>query len=441
MPGSDTELLIVNDLPMPEDRDGAWRLLAARGESVPLENDLALTSQRTVEQVMRQPSLFSSKRAFDSLNSPLPLVPLAFDPPEQTRYRRILQPFFSPRSVRPLEARLREHVVALIEPIVARGSCDFVAEIADVFPVQTFLEFFGLPADDLDRFMTWKEAILDSSDASGAATEQGSAEHAIALFGYLGELVQRRRGVPGDDVLSQLLCLEGADALTDPEAIGLCFLFVLAGLDTVTGSLGMGMQRLAENSRQRRELVDDPGLIPAAVEELVRLDPPAPFTPRVTTDETTIDGRLLPAGSHVSTYLAVANRDSSVRPQNRSSSTSTAARIRTPASAWACTGASGRTSPGSRCGSSTRSGTNGCRVTTSRLGRRRGSSGRAAPSASTPCRSRSASRDDGPRSERAAHGEGVDRQHGLRRARAVLLDGARGVHRRPRRVRPGAARR
>lgn len=89
---------------------------------------------------------------------------------------------------------------------------------------------------------------------------------------------------------------------------------MLAGLDTVTGALGLGMERLAKNSERRKEIVADPGIVPAAVEELVRLDPPAPFTPRVTTRETVLDGRTLAAGTHVSTYLAVANRDDAVRP-------------------------------------------------------------------------------------------------------------------------------
>ena len=78
------------------------------------------------------------------------------------------------------------------------------------------------------------------------------------LFLYLADLVAKRRGVAGEDVLSQLLCLAGEEALTDEEAIGLCFLFVLAGLDTVSGSLGFGMERLARNPVQRREIVDDP---------------------------------------------------------------------------------------------------------------------------------------------------------------------------------------
>src|ERR1700710_48438 len=103
---------------------------------------------------------------------------------------------------------------------------------------------------------------------------------AAELFMYLTELIQKRRGVPGDDVLSQVLNVEPPDALSDEEVIGLCFLFILAGLDTVMDSLGFGMQRLAENPDRRKEIVDDPSLIPAGMEVLLRLDVPAPFTPR-----------------------------------------------------------------------------------------------------------------------------------------------------------------
>jgi cytochrome P450 len=300
--------LSVADLPVADDRDLAWQLIEAAGDVIAVNGTYAVTTAAHVETVLRDPATFSSKRAFDALNSPLPLVPLAFDPPEQTRYRRILQPFFSPRMVRPLEAKLRSDLRALIEPLLDRGECDFVKEIAEPFPVHTFLAFFGLPDDMIDQFMDWKNGILGSTDASGAMPENPAPE-AIELYTYLAGLVQERRGVAGDDVLSELLNLTGDDALTDAEAIGLSFLFVLAGLDTVAGSLSMGMERLARNPAHRQELVDDPSLVPAAIEELVRLDPPAPFVPRVTTEDTTIGDHIVPAGSLVSAYLAVANRD------------------------------------------------------------------------------------------------------------------------------------
>jgi cytochrome P450 len=312
--GQDSAKISLNDLPIAEDRDAAWRIIRAHGRVVDVGGQFAITDIETVEAAFRQPAVFSSMKAFEVLPSPLPLVPIAFDPPEQTRYRQILQPFFSPRAIRPLASELRRQIIEIIEPLAARGECDFVAEVAGIFPVQAFLTLFGFPLDMRDQLIDWKDAVLGLVDASGNSALAGAAAEiamgkAGELFVYLSDLVAKRRGVAGDDVLSQLLCLDGEEALTDEEAIGLCFLFVLAGLDTVAGSLGFGMERLARNPVQRREIADDPSLIPAAVEELVRLDPPAPFVPRVTANETALDGRTLPAGTRVFGYLAAANRD------------------------------------------------------------------------------------------------------------------------------------
>jgi len=317
MTDNGADKLTLAELPMREDRDGAWRILRDRGTLFELDNGFAATDRDTIETVFRRPDLFSSKAAFDTLGSPLPLVPIAFDPPEQTRYRHILQPFFSPRSIRPLEPRLRAQLGELLEPLRERDGCDFVEEVGSVFPTQVFLTMFGLPLDKRDQFIEWKDAVLGITDASGTVVPDASTEgmrKAAELFGYLSELVGERRGVAGDDVLSRLLCLEGEDALTDEEVIGLCFLFVLAGLDTVTDALGFGMERLARNPARRREIVDDPGLIPTAVEELLRLDPPAPFVPRIATEDTVLGGRTVPAGCRITNHLAVANRDETRYP-------------------------------------------------------------------------------------------------------------------------------
>jgi cytochrome P450 len=304
--------IATDDLPVPEERDEAWRILDEY-PLVEVEDGYAATSRALVEEVLKNPSVFSSKKAFDVLGSPVPLVPVAFDPPEHARYRRILQPFFSPRVIKPLEADLRQQVIDLIDPIAARGECDFIAEVAGVFPVQVFLTLFGLPLDMRDKFVAWKNAVLNLSAASGQTSLDDAAQEglqqAAELFMYLSALIQERRGKPGSDVLSQLLNLDEADALTDEEAIGLCFLFVLAGLDTVTDALGFGLQRLASNLDRRAELADDLSLVPTVTEELLRLDPPAPFLPRVTTEEVTLGDHVLAAGSRVTGYLAVANRD------------------------------------------------------------------------------------------------------------------------------------
>lgn len=317
MPTDALPKVLTETLPMPNARDDAWRLLE-KHPLIEVEDGYAATGRDFVELVLKNPSVFSSKKAFDVLGSPVQLVPIAFDPPEQSRYRRILQPFFSPRVIKPLEDGLRKQVSELIDPIVRRGECDFVAEVASVVPTQVFLTFFGLPLEMRDQFIVWKNAVLNLSAAAGQTTVDEATQDGMVkageLFMYLTELIQQRRGVPGDDVLSQVLNIEPPDALSDEEVIGLCFLFILAGLDTVMDALGFGMQRLAENPDRRAEIVEDPALIPAAMEELLRLDPPAPFLPRVTTEETQVGEHTLPEGSRITGYLAVANRDQTMFP-------------------------------------------------------------------------------------------------------------------------------
>ncbi|MGD1256974.1 cytochrome P450 [Mycobacterium seoulense] len=301
----------IEGLPVADARDEAWQTLG-KCPIVEVEGGYAVTEHGLVQDVLKTPSVFSSEKAFDVLGSPVPMVPIAFDPPEQTRYRQILTPFFGPAAIRPLEPSLRNQIVDLVEPIAERGHCEFIAEIARTFPVQVFLSLFGLPLDMRDQLIEWKEAMLGLTTVSGGGIEdQALGEEymrkAFELFTYLSELVKERRGKSGDDVLTQIANVE--DGLKDEELVGLSILLVLAGLDTVTDALGMGMQRLAENPDKRQEIVDDPSLIPEAVEELLRLDPPAPLLPRVTSGPVCLGGTEFPADTRIAGYISTANRD------------------------------------------------------------------------------------------------------------------------------------
>src|SRR3978361_235407 len=122
--------LIFAELPMAADRGIGWKTVRDAGRVVLIDGWYYLSHREDVLAALRDPELFSSKKAFDVLGSPVPLVPIAFDPPEQARYRRILQPFFSPRMIKPLEPDLRKQIADLIEPIAQRGECDFIAEVA-----------------------------------------------------------------------------------------------------------------------------------------------------------------------------------------------------------------------------------------------------------------------------------------------------------------------
>jgi cytochrome P450 len=298
----------MTDLPMSFDRGAGWASLREAGPVVLSDGWYALTRRSDVLAALRNPNVFSSKKAFEVVGSPLPLVPAAFDPPEHTRFRRILQPFFSPHVLATILPSIQTQAIDIIDSIAQRDECEVMADLATPYPSQVFLTLFGLPLQDRERLIRWKDAIIELS-IPNAAGESPDLTPALELFGYLTEAVAAHRDNPGDDVLSQVLL--GEDALTDDEALGMAFFFVLAGLDTVTSAIGAGMLELARRPDLRTRLREAPSEISVFVEEIVRLESSAPVVPRVTTEDVTVAGVTLPAGSRVRLCLGAINRDGS----------------------------------------------------------------------------------------------------------------------------------
>jgi cytochrome P450 len=294
-------------LPMAADRGVGWKALRDAGPVVFMDDWLYLTRREDVLAALRNPEVFSSKKAFDMLGSPLPLVPISFDPPEHTRFRKILQPFFSPHTLAEILPALQQQAVDIVDAVAGGSECDVMADIAIPYPSQVFLTLFGLPLKDRDRLIAWKDAVIALADRP--SLDGVDLTPALELFGYLTEAITERRQNPGRDILSQVLT--GEDALDDAEAIGLSYLFVLAGLDTVTSAMGSALLELARNPRLRATLRGDPEQVNVFVEEIVRLEPPAPIVPRVTTNNVTVAGVTLPADTPVRLCLAAINRDDS----------------------------------------------------------------------------------------------------------------------------------
>jgi cytochrome P450 len=305
--GSQLPELDWADLPMAGDRGEGWRALRDAGPVVLMNGWYNLTRRDDVLDALRNPELYSSKKAFDMLGSPLPLVPIAYDPPEHTRFRKILQPFFSPHTLGAMLPSLQQQAIDIVDAAAAKDSCEVMSEIAIPYPSQVFLTLFGLPLHDRDRLIGWKDTVIALADAP--TTDGLDLTAALELFTYLTDAITRHRANPGRDILSQVLT--GDDPLDDGEAIGLSFLFVLAGLDTVTSSLGSALLALARDPQLRATLISEPDQVKVFVEEIVRLEPPAPVVPRITTREVTIGDVTLPAGAPVRLCLGAINRDDS----------------------------------------------------------------------------------------------------------------------------------
>ena len=171
---SDTSVGFHDSAPMALDRTEGWRHFSQRGPVYEADGLWYLTSTEAVRFSYQHPELFSSAGAFDSLGSPVPLGPLAVDPPSHVRYRRVLDPLLAPRVVNALEDDLRRQIQDLIDKFADRGSSDVMADIAQLYPTQVILTLFGLPVEDRDRFIAWTAAVVGASGSgvANAAPEQ-----------------------------------------------------------------------------------------------------------------------------------------------------------------------------------------------------------------------------------------------------------------------------
>ncbi|MGP4053881.1 cytochrome P450 [Mycobacterium sp. 4D054] len=299
--------VLYGDLPMSRDRGDGWATLRDQGPVLYGDGWYYLTRRQDVLAALRDPEVFSSRIAYDDMISPVPLVPLGFDPPEHTRYRRVLHQFFSPQTLAVLMPSFQAQVIDIIEGLAQRDECEVMAELATPYPSQVFLTLFGLPLADRERLIRWKDAII----AFSLTTDPSSVDltPAVQLYTYLTEAVAGQRENPREGILSQLL--HGDEPLTDNEAVGLSLVFVLAGLDTVTSAIGATMLELARRPALRTALREDPDGIAVFVEEMIRLEPAAPIVGRVTTRPVTVSGVTLPAGAEVRLCLGAINRDGS----------------------------------------------------------------------------------------------------------------------------------
>jgi cytochrome P450 family 130 len=236
------------------------------------------------------------------------------DPPVHTEFRKLVSRGFTPRQVRAVEPAVREFVVERIERLRANGGGDIVAELFKPLPSMVVAHYLGVPEADRTQFDRWTEAIVAANTTSegitGATASVGDAVG--SMMGYFSELIERRRREPGDDTISHLVAAGvGADGDIQGTLSVLAFTFtmVTGGNDTTTGMLGGSVQLMHQRSDQRRLLVDDPDLIPDAVDEFLRLTSPVQGLARTATRDVTIGDTTIPAGRRVLLLYGSANRD------------------------------------------------------------------------------------------------------------------------------------
>ncbi len=244
---------------------------------------------------------------------------LEMEPPDHTRLRRLISTAFARGHVERLRPWVQELARDLVDALVERSAgtepVDVLSGMAEELPVAVIAELLGVPPADRPLLRPWSNAIVKMYEYGRTAAVEEAAERAAAEFvGYLRELAAQRRRAPGEDLLSHLVSVRDADGdrLTEDELVTTCILLLNAGHEATVNVSGNGLLALLQHADQLARLRADPGLLPTAVEELMRYDSPLQLFERTATEEVEIGGVTVARGQKIAALLGSANRDPAV---------------------------------------------------------------------------------------------------------------------------------
>ena len=249
----------------------------------------------------------------DAVRQALSRQMLFMDPPDHTRLRALFTKAFTPSRMEALRSQVATMVRTLFDAADARaGQIDFVREFAIPLPVTVIAQLLGVPASDHPLMLGWSHAlgILIGGRELSVQEAQEAQIGIMAFVAYFRELIEQRRRTPAADMLSGLIQVEEqGDRLSTEELIVNLMLLLAAGHATTSHLLGNGLLALSRQPSQWQLLVSDPGLVPSAVNELLRFDGPVQATARVATEDLALGGRTIRKGDPVTVLLGAANRD------------------------------------------------------------------------------------------------------------------------------------
>jgi cytochrome P450 len=274
----------------------------------------SVTKMADVQYVTRHPHV---RQGTTYLGSDRPAIPLGLDGEEHRKYRKLLDPVFTPQRVAPLADNVRALANELIDEFIDDKRVDAYRRWCEPLPSTIFLSIMGLPMESLEDFLRFKDLTL-SNDADVEFEEQTArrAQGAAWLNAYFSDAIEERtrRGEPGDDMLGWLITSEvDGHRLGRDELLGILSLLMIAGLDTVAASLACFLSYLARHADQRARLLAEPTLWRSAVEELMRFESPVTEGFRVATADITLpSGMQIPGGSHIHVSWSAADLDPDV---------------------------------------------------------------------------------------------------------------------------------
>jgi cytochrome P450 family 142 subfamily A polypeptide 1 len=279
----------------------------------PVYNDSAnslwgIATYDALRAAERNARVFSSAGGSRPDTGPLPWM-MDLDPPAHTKRRKLVSHAFTPARVRASAPRIRAICDELIDAVCEQGECDFRRDLAAPLPLIVICDMLGVPAEDRADVLRWSDDMLGSLNG-GADSLQAAASSFGQYLEYAHSLLAARRADPADDLVSVLVHAEvDGDRLTDDELVFDVLLLLLGGDETTRNVTCGGMEQLLAHPEQKARLVDDPALLPGAVEEMLRWVSPIKNMSRTVTVDVDLGGQRLASGDTVLLLYESANFD------------------------------------------------------------------------------------------------------------------------------------
>ncbi len=266
---------------------------------------------RDVKRVLSDYSYFSSAEGRGgSEDNPIGASLISSDPPRHTKLRSLVSRAFTPKRVNELAPRIREIAEQLISEFKDNGTFDLVNDYSGQLPVIVIAELLGIPAEDRQKFKKWSDQLVSGARDNFSDEGGGYSEPQIAMGMYFNEIIEKKRKNPGNDLISSLIEAEvDGEKLSHFDLLGFCVLLLVAGNETTTNLITNSILALDRNPEEYRKVLNDPGLIPSMLEEVLRYRSPVQSMFRTCGKDTEIDGHKIRKGEPLIAWIGSANND------------------------------------------------------------------------------------------------------------------------------------
>ena len=270
----------------------------------------AVARHADVLEVSKSPQRFCSGQGFrPRYNGDQSMI--SQDDPRHNRQRRLVSKGFTPKQVAGMEAHCRQIVTELIDAVAADGACDFVQDLAVPLPMIVIAELLGVRVEDRDRLQRWSDELIKAADGE---IGEGTVQEYVDFSDYITEVIEARRAEPRDDLTSILVhaTIDGEVGFDLAGLISELLLIMIGGNETTRNVISGSMEALCAHPEQRKALVDDPSMLPTAIEEFLRWVTPIVNFQRTVVHDTELAGTPLKTDDKLLLLYGSANRDEAV---------------------------------------------------------------------------------------------------------------------------------